>query len=176
MSENISISTASEASAVLAFYLLDHIIPYKGYYLRGDGSVAKHNDKIIKLDHTEDRDSKGRRQYANLHIYRNGKNDHYPVHRLVYQLFNTVPTNFADMEVHHIDSNEHNNHPSNLYLLSPDDHKLWHNIKANIPDYKWENFLKLSEDDKKFFWVKHQLPTSIFLHRYTHADIKKMIG
>ena len=162
------------------FYSLDGLLIVNDFWLNEDGTMALHGDKPKPIDHMDCRNNKGKRQYANLHIIYLGKDYHYPIHRLVCQLHQTVPANFSEYDVHHIDGNEHNNHPSNLIVLKPNIHKAWHKIKRAYPDYKWEDFIQLSDDDKMTAlhkeYINRQSKVCMNLSKPSKLDIMMMFG
>lgn len=95
-------------------YLYKHPI-FKNYACDNSGNIINLKTGCIRKTHTP------QSGYKEIKI----RNNHILVHRFVWEAYNNevIPKGY---EVHHINKNCKDNHPSNLEVLTIQEHRNWH--------------------------------------------------
>ena len=107
----------------------------KNYFLKHNNDdtfnlISCYGEKPIELSEN-DRNNSGYVRYQLCY-------DKEIKHRLIYRLFGYIPDgiDFNKMEIHHINGNKLDNRLNNLYLISPENHRILHKL---IDKYGIEN-------------------------------------
>ena len=108
---------------------------YDNYFINNYGTVYNKHLKELRKEKT-----KG--GYLRVTLYKNGKQKHFLIHRLVAQAFIPNPKNLP--EVNHIDKNPVNNKVDNLAWCTAKENSRWSKSKPVIMYYP-------NKKDKKIF-------------------------
>ncbi len=103
--------------------ILIQIKDYDNYFINNYGTVYNKHLKELRKEKT-----KG--GYLRVTLYKNGKQKHFLIHRLVAQAFIPNPKNLP--EVNHIDNNPVNNRVENLAWCTAKENSRWSKSKAVI--------------------------------------------
>lgn len=106
---------------------------YDNYFINNYGTVYNKHLKELRKEKT-----KG--GYLRVTLYKNGKQKHFLIHRLVAQAFIPNPKNLP--EVNHIDNNSVNNRVENLAWCTAKENSRWSKSKLVIMYYTSKKYGK----------------------------------
>lgn len=106
--------------------ILTRIDNYPNYWVSDTGKVYNKHAKELKQE-------KGKGGYLRVTLYKDGKQKHILVHRLVASTYITNPLNLP--EVNHLDNNPSNNNVWNLCWCTAKENSRWSKAKPVIMYY-----------------------------------------
>lgn len=101
--------------------LFEYVV--KNWYLKDGIVYSHHTQKPVAFSGVNNTNHHYQKTTTNKAIY---------IHQAVYMLHHNRPIG-EGMEIHHIDGNPMNNHPSNLVELTPRQHRRIHSYQSDDP-------------------------------------------